>query len=316
MEFPKIETQPVAAATAIIQGITYRISVLTERLLRLEYNETGHFEDRASQVVWNRAFPKVEFEVNETEEELELETSFLHLHYDKKEFSANGLTIEVKGYGKDQARSWFFGKDPEHSGNLFGTARTLDMVNGSCELGLGLMSLEGWSVLDDSNTLLLDENGWVCPRTEKGLDFYFFGYQSDEKGCLRDYYHLTGKTPMLPRFALGNWWSRYYEYSEESYLKLMKRFEKENVPFSVAVIDMDWHKVQIDPKYGSGWTGFSWNRELFPDPKRFIDALHEKGMRVTLNLHPADGIRGFEDCYEGAAKAMGGLRRKRRAGAL
>ena len=143
MEFPKIETQPVAAATAIIQGITYRISVLTERLLRLEYNETGHFEDRASQVVWNRAFPKVEFEVNETEEELELETSFLHLHYDKKEFSANGLTIEVKGYGKDQARSWFFGKDPEHSGNLFGTARTLDMVNGSCELGLGLMSLEG-----------------------------------------------------------------------------------------------------------------------------------------------------------------------------
>ena len=305
MEFPKIETQPVAAATAIIQGSTYRISVLTERLLRLEYNETGHFEDRASQVVWNRAFPKVEFEVNETEEELELETSFLHLHYDKKEFSANGLTIEVKGYGKDQARSWFFGKDPEHSGNLFGTARTLDMVNGSCELGLGLMSLEGWSVLDDSNTLLLDENGWVCPRTEKGLDFYFFGYQSDEKGCLRDYYHLTGKTPMLPRFALGNWWSRYYEYSEESYLKLMKRFEKENVPFSVAVIDMDWHKVQIDPKYGSGWTGFSWNRELFPDPKRFIDALHEKGMRVTLNLHPADGIRGFEDCYEGAAKAMG-----------
>ena len=79
MEFPKIETQPVAAATAIIQGITYRISVLTERLLRLEYNETGHFEDRASQVVWNRAFPKVEFEVNETEEELELETSFLHM---------------------------------------------------------------------------------------------------------------------------------------------------------------------------------------------------------------------------------------------
>ena len=79
MEFSKIETQPVAAATAIIQGTTYRISVLTERLLRLEYNETGHFEDRASQVVWNRAFPKVEFEVNETEEELDLETSFLHL---------------------------------------------------------------------------------------------------------------------------------------------------------------------------------------------------------------------------------------------
>ena len=102
MEFSKIETQPITAPVAVIRGNTYRISVLTERLLRLEYNENGHFEDRASQVVWNRAFPKVEFEVNETEEELDLETSFLHLHYDKKEFSANGLTIEVKGYWKDQ----------------------------------------------------------------------------------------------------------------------------------------------------------------------------------------------------------------------
>ena len=34
----------------------------------------------------------------------------------------------------------------------------------------------------------------------------------------------------------------------------MERFEKENLPFSVAVIDMDWHLVDIDPKYGSGWT--------------------------------------------------------------
>ena len=308
MEFPKIETQPVAAATAIIQGSTYRISVLTERLLRLEYNENGHFEDRASQVVWNRAFPKVEFEVNETEEELDLETSFLHLHYDKKEFSANGLTIEVKGYGKDQARSWFFGKDPEHSGNLFGTARTLDMVNGSCELGLGLMSLEGWSVLDDSNTLLLDENGWVCPRTEKGLDFYFFGYQSDEKGCLRDYYHLTGKTPMLPRFALGNWWSRYYAYTEDSYKELVTRFEKEEIPFSVGVIDMDWHLVEdVDPKYGSGWTGYTWNKNYFPDPERFMTWLHDHGMRITLNLHPADGIRAYEEAYPAIAAELGNV---------
>lgn len=65
--------------------------------------------------------------------------------------------------------------------------------------------------------------------------------------CLKDFYYLCGKTPMLPRYALGNWWSRYYEYTEESYLELMHRFDEEGIPFTVAVIDMDWHLVNIDP---------------------------------------------------------------------
>ncbi|MCB5484592.1 alpha-xylosidase, partial [Blautia faecis] len=81
--------------------------------------------------------------------------------------------------------------------------------------------------------------------------------------------------------------SRFYRYNEESYLSLMDRFEQENLPFTVAVIDMDWHLVDIDPKYGSGWTGYTWNRELFPNPTRFLDNLHTRGMKVTLNVHPA-----------------------------
>ena len=36
---------------------------------------------------------------------------------------------------------------------------------------------------------------------------------------------------------------------------------------------MDWHPVDIDPAYGSGWTGYSWNRDLFPDPPGFLAAL-------------------------------------------
>lgn len=97
---------------------------------------------------------------------------------------------------------------------------------------------------------------------------------------------------MLPRYALGNWWSRYYEYTEESYLELMHRFDEEGIPFTVAVIDMDWHLVNIDPKYGTGWTGYTWNKEFFPDPKRFMDHLHERGMRVTLNVHPGGWYPG------------------------
>ena len=68
---------------------------------------------------------------------------------------------------------------------------------------------------------------------------------------------------------------------------------------------MDWHLTDVDPKYGSGWTGYTWNRDYFPDPEGFMQWLHDQGMHVTLNLHPADGIRAFEDVYPEMAEAMG-----------
>jgi alpha-glucosidase (family GH31 glycosyl hydrolase) len=68
---------------------------------------------------------------------------------------------------------------------------------------------------------------------------------------------------------------------------------------------MDWHEVEIDPKYGDGWTGYTWNKEFFPDHKRFLKNLHDRGMKTTLNVHPADGIRGHEECYPRVAEAMG-----------
>ena len=105
---------------------------------------------------------------------------------------------------------------------------------------------------------------------------------------------------------MGNWWSRYYRYTQDGYLALMDRFKREGIPFTTSVIDMDWHRVDdVDPKYGSGWTGYSWNRELFPDPPAFLADLHRRGLRTTLNVHPRDGVRAFEDAYPEVAKRVG-----------
>ena len=123
---------------------------------------------------------------------------------------------------------------------------------------------------------------------------------------MRDYYHLTGMTPLLPRFVFGNWWSRYYKYSEESYRTLIERFDQEKIPFTAAVIDMDWHLTDNVPdRFGTGWTGYTWDKDLFPDPERFLSYLHQKGLRTTLNLHPADGVRAYEDGYSQMAEALG-----------
>lgn len=285
----------------ITDGKTYRITVLTNRLIRFEYSKDAIFEDRKTQVVVNRDFPPADFRVEEREQELKIMTDRVWVTYDKKRFSKNGLMIQPVGLNARGIHAWRFG---ETDGNLKGTARTLDGVDGETELDFGVISRTGSAVLDDSRSLVMTE-GFVEPRRGDVTDFYYFGYGHDYLDALHDFYHLCGRTPMLPRFALGNWWSRYWNYSQESYLELMEAFEQDGMPFCVAILDMDWHLVDIDPKYGTGWTGFTWNRELFPEPKTFLDKLHERGMAVSLNLHPADGIRAFEEPYQRLAEHMG-----------
>ncbi|MBQ8813312.1 MAG: alpha-xylosidase [Lachnospiraceae bacterium] len=284
---------------AMVRGDKYRFTVLTSGLLRLEYQEDGIFEDRMTQRVVNRNFEVPEFTVKHTEDQLEIITEFLHLRYNKKQFSSSGLAILVNGNGC--YAKWNYGDEIY---DLKGTARTLDGVNGPIALEHGVLSSQGFTVLDDSSSVILEDNGWITPRERKGIDLYFFGYGHAYERCLKDFYRLTGPTPLIPRFALGNWWSRYYPYTEVSYQELVRAFEKARVPLSVAVIDMDWHLVDIDPKYGTGWTGYTWNEDLFPNYKRFLAWLHDRGLKVSLNVHPADGIRGFEKQYPEMAKRM------------
>ncbi len=302
-----IDTHPLCAPEAVVQGDCWRISVLTPSLLRLEYDPSGRFEDRPTQMVWNRHFPVPDFHVTQRGDTLELFTEHLHLSYDKGPFSPNGLMIQTLG-GFGWGGTWRYGKELY---DLKGTARTLDEADGEIELDHGINSMYGYSVLDDSRSMVLCEQPenpfgmWVQPRAEGIEDLYFFGYGHDYAGCVRDFYRLCGKTPLLPRWALGNWWSRYHKYTAETYNALMDRFDAEKVPFAVAVLDMDWHLVDIDPKYGTGWTGYTWNRDFFPDPPAFLQGLHDRGLHVTLNVHPADGVRAYEAAYPKMAEAMG-----------
>lgn len=302
MESYQLASQPLCKKEAVVIGDYYRFSILTPALIRMEYSKSGVFEDHATQTVLNRDFPVPGFRVEERAEEILICTDFLELHYDRKEFSPEGLWVKVSGED-GREKIWHYGDVLQ---DLKGTVRTLDEADGEIPLESGMISRNGYSVLDDGRSMVLTDDGWVCPRPCQAADFYFFGYGHRYLDCLKDFYHLCGKPPLLPRYALGNWWSRYYRYTEKEYKELFHRFETEQVPFSVGVVDMDWHLVEeVDPKYGSGWTGYTWNKKLFPDPKEFMAWLHEHGLKVTLNVHPADGIRAYEEAYERVARAMG-----------
>jgi alpha-glucosidase (family GH31 glycosyl hydrolase) len=297
----RLPVQPIADPAAIVQGEHYRISVLAAGLIRLEYSESGQFEDRASQLAVDRAFAPGPFQLTEAEDRLEIHTERFELRYDKRPFSAEGLSVRAKG-GYHSLRSlWRFG---EPTANLGGTARTLDEVDGATPLESGVLSRDGITVVDDSHTMLLT-GGWIAPRRPGNLDLYVFAYGHDYKQALRSLYKLAGPQPLLPRYALGNWWSRYHPYSAAEYLELMDRFQAAGIPFAVAVIDMDWHLVAIDPRYGSGWTGYTWNPELFSDPAAFLGELHRRGLATSLNVHPAEGVHAHEAAYARLATRLG-----------
>lgn len=308
----KYPTFPIANEKSIVQGDKYRFTILTSRLIRIEYNENGVFNDKATQCVINRQFDHVGFSVEDRNNLLLITTDHVKITYTKKPFSPNSLSVCYVGKNSgvkagNNSTLWHYGQSDD---NLFGTARTLDGVDGKCEIEKGIVSRSGITFIDDSNTLLLDDDGWVTPRKENGIDMYLFCYGDSDKGfdslaALNDYFHLTGKTPLLPRFALGNWWSRYHAYTQEEYENLIMRFEKEHIPFSVAVIDMDWHYVDIEPKYGTGWTGYTWNENLFPNHIGFLEFLHKKGLKTSLSLHPQEGIAAHEKFYPEMAEAMG-----------
>jgi len=300
-------TQPLARRENQVIGTNCRFSVLTDFLIRMEYDKNNVFEDRASQTVFYRDLGEATFSATREDGFLYLETAALVVTYQEgTPFSSDTLSVRLK---HEPASQWKFGEDFE---DLGGTAKTLDLSNGDIPLGRGVCSRFGFSVLNDTNSLVLGENGWVEVRADDTLDYYFFGYGYDYLGAVRDFFRLTGAPPLLPAYALGNWWSRYYSYSQQQYMDLMNQFKAKDLPFSVAVIDMDWHIVDIpeeqqdeEPEFKSGWTGYTWNKDLFPDHKAFLRWLKDNHLHNALNLHPAQGVRKHEAMYEQAALAAG-----------
>ncbi|WP_309133978.1 TIM-barrel domain-containing protein [Cellulomonas sp.] len=304
MPLPTLPASPVADPAAVVAGDRYRITVLTEGLLRLEYAEDGVFEDRASTFALHRALPVPDFRVVDQGTHLEVVTRRLRLTYDKGPFSTSGLSVAVLGAVTSWHSVWRYG-GPDDGRNLGGTARTLDEADGALPLEPGVAGRHGFAVVDDSTSLLLTEDGWVAPRDGSRTDLYVFAYGHDHAEAVRALYAVSGPQPVLPRWALGNWWSRYHPYTADEYRELLDRFQAAGLPFSVAVLDMDWHVTDVDPAIGSGWTGYTWDRTLFPDPAAFLADVHARGLRVTLNVHPADGVGPHEEAYESMCHALG-----------
>ena len=330
---------PVADPKAVVTVGNARFTVLTPELIRMEWAADGKFEDHASFVFLNRRLPVPKFEHRVQQmgrtKVLYVKTDSLTLTYtpvDRPDadnrFTPTNLGIELTVDGRTIV--WHPGDtDPE---NLQGTTRTLDGALGSKTrepIEQGLVSRSGWAVVDDSTRPLFDSADFSFKEGEKSpwpwamerpagerqgsyFDWYFFGYGHDYRKALGDYVRVAGRIPLPPRFAFGTWWSRYWAYSDQEIEEIVRGFHENSTPLDVFVIDMDWHptfgggnKTKDASGHGKGWTGYSWNKLLFPDPEQFLSSLHSNGLKTSLNLHPASGIQPWEEHYPEMARAMG-----------
>lgn len=314
---------PGAAAhpEATVERGDIRLTVLTPRLLRLEWAPGAMFRDHRTQVAVHRALDVPHFDLVEDEQTLSLDTGVLRLSYrkDTGRFTAENTSIAVQTAAAPV--TWRPGDTQAH--NLGGTFRTLDRYDGDTwqdgsklPLEEGLLARDGWHLVDDTHSHGIDEDGWVMPRDGvERQDWYFFGYGNDYVAALRDFAAISGPQPLPPRFVFGYWWSRYWNYSDDELRTLGARFEKERIPLDVLVLDMDWHTTpglslrpghETHDVFGeqSGWTGYTFNRSLFPDPEAFMRWAHGQKLRITLNLHPASGVMPHEERYADMARAL------------
>lgn len=302
---------------AVVQTGNARFTVLTPELIRMEWDSTGQFTDQATLFIVNRNLPVPQFKKREKGKYITITTGKLILKYKKEtgRFTADNLEITYQD-GKSKT-VWHPGM--KNTGNLKGTYRTLDGYKGKYNVNTGkalpiengLLSTEGWTVIDDSNNFLFDNSdwNWVEPRRNKEQDLYFIGYGKNYKKALLEFTKIAGKVPVPPHYAFGYWWSRYWNYSDDELRKLVGNFHYYHIPLDVLVIDMDWHKTKgLDHKdeFGqmAGWTGYTWEKSLFPEPGKFLNWVKKQNLKVTLNLHPASGIPADEKQYPAFAKAM------------
>jgi alpha-glucosidase (family GH31 glycosyl hydrolase) len=179
-------------------------------------------------------------------------------------------------------------EDPDYraptSGNLGGWYRALDLAGRPVRLHDGLLSRDGWYLLDDTHTALLQDEppGFAARPGHAGAyqDGYLFGYGHDYARGLRDLRVLTGAAPLLPRSAFGVWFSRYFAYRQADYPPLVERFRAERVPVDVLMVDTDF-------KSPHAWNGWDWLPDLFPDPRGFLAWAHSEDLDVSLNIHPS-----------------------------
>ena len=307
-QFEIDSSRAMCDSKAVVQGPNFRISVISERIVRLEFSPSGQFVDRPTQLIKKRDIGVANFSVRQDASVLEISTKYFALTYLKGQPFAGtkvdpmrNLKITLQSHDRDRCKDWYYGNLEVR--NMLGNMVSVD-VDIPKELQRGLYSLDGFSSIDDSLSKIIMEDGTLDNPPLNHTDIYVLMYDRDFKQVLLDYFKMTGSPAMIPRYALGNWWSRNIQYNDQTVMELIRKFERKKIPISVMVFDHDWHVRNIGDATKLR-TGFTFDSTLFPNPQNMINEFHTRGIRVGLCINPTDGIYPHEQYYQPACDYLG-----------
>ena len=263
----------VSKNDSILKGNKYRITILSELLIRLEYSESGNFEDRPTELAKFRNFSVPKFVVNEDEKNLVISTNYFELIYEKDK-PMTGTKFAPDQYLKvklnDTTKVWYFNQ--AEARNFKSTTKSLDNVLSMPKLEKGLYSTDGFVSIDDSDSLIFNEDGTVGKRNDKRIDTYLFMYKKDFGFALKDYYQLTGYPSLIPRYALGVWWDSHVKYDSEKINVFLNNLKKYEIPLSIFIFE-NWST-----------NGISFDANSYPNVKDTLKLFHDANIKVGNNL--------------------------------
>lgn len=247
LEWPEVEMfNPVADPSATVVSGHARFTVLTPRLIRMQYAAGSTFEDRATLAVVNRNLPVPNFKSSTTADVLTITTSDVELTYAiGQPFS--GATLSVASLDKtSKFTGWAFGDRDD--GNLLGTIKSLDqlgVISLNCTENAnvtvhseqlhchwGLVSRGGWAVVNDTTSPALNPTTgwWNDGNTTDIVDMYLFAHGHDYMGALGDYTKIGGNIIMPPRATMGVWWSRWHNINNRDSRAVVENYRSRGLP--------------------------------------------------------------------------------------
>ena len=134
--------------------------------------------------------------------------------------------------------------------------------------------LRAYDVVDPAQQA---KHQWWSEMT-KQMDWYFIaGDDIDE--VISGYRTLTGKAPVMPKWAMGYWQSRERYKTSTEMIEALQGFRQRNIPIDNIV--MDWSHWEEDE-----WGSHKFDPTRFPDPKAMVDSIHDLGGRMMISVWP------------------------------
>ncbi len=126
------------------------------------------------------------------------------------------------------------------------------------------------------------ENNTLAYETIGGRKTYQLVVGETWERIIENYTGLTGRQPMPPRWALGNFSSRFGYHSQKEVLETIQKFKEDAIPVDAVIIDLYWFGKEMKGTMGN----LEFYRDSFPEPEKMIAQLEEQGVKTILVTEP------------------------------